>query len=175
VSSPGSTPQRGAVLCLENDGRHKVLFPGNKTSFHPASSMRLLWQRPDAAAMPGFTDSLAQNGVQRFRACLSHVLEARFFPSSNFAAPALVPCSWDSDVVRLICDMLQSFGDGALEIPDEELLLNHIQMLRVTMIHDATSRKEIDGETLKSLRVVEAAYRDYDRKKHGSGCQKTPF
>jgi len=169
VSNPGLPPHRGAVLCFEKDGWHKVLFPGNKQSLCCASSMQLLWQRCQASreesidnvTMPSCTDSLPQNGMQRFETCLHHILEARVFPFSDFPAPAHVSFSWDCTVVRLICDMLKSHGNGAIQIPDEELLLNHIQMVRVTMIHQITSSRELDSETLESVRVVAAACRDY--------------
>jgi len=77
--------------------------------------------------------------------------------------------------VRLVCDILNSHGNGAIQIPDKELLLNHIQQVRVMLIRAMTTIGDLDSASLKSMNVVNAACRDYDRKKDSLGHGELPF
>jgi len=183
VGKPGLPAQRGAVLGFETDGRYRVLFPDDILSLCSASSMRLLHQpyRPSAeeligdVAMQNCSDSSPQNGMRHAETYLCAILEARFFPSSDFPAPALVSPLWDYTTVQLVCDILNSHGNGAIQIPDQELLLNHIQQVRVMLIRAMTTIGDLDSASLKSMHAVNAAYRDYDRKKDSLGNGEFPF
>lgn len=183
VGRSGLPTQRGAVVGFESDGQYRVLFPNDTLSLCSVSSMRLLRQRNRAGAEELIGDvatrdpsaSLPQNDIRHAETYLRAVLEARFFPSMDFQAPALVSPLWDSSTVRLVCDMLNSHGNGSIRVPDEQLLLNHIQQIRVVLIRAVTTIGDLDSASLKSMNAVNAAYRDYDRKKDSLGHQELPF
>jgi len=71
--------------------------------------------------------------------------------------------------------MLNSHGNGSIRVPDEQLLLNHIQQIRVVLIRAVTTIGDLDSASLKSMNAVNAACRDCDRKKDSLGHQELPF